>query len=231
MAPDPGSTTEPIDAARRTTPRGDATRRRILDEASEVFGKRGYAATRLEDVAVRVGLSRPAVLRHFSSKEELFIAVYKHVMVRVPTWFSEPDEVLEQGFYEVLRYWFGRATKGDSSTLPYRIYYIGRYCCEMSTQKAVADFTRSEDPERTLEFVEWGMRRGEVDPSLDRYLAAAFIEWVADGFESSAFSEEFDRGGVFRRGAARNDRSERAVEQAIEILRRALEPRGAGESS
>jgi len=138
---------------------------------------------------------------------------------------------LERGFYEVLRYWFGRATNGDSSTLPYRIYYIGRYCSEMSIQKEVADFTRSEDPERTLEFVEWGMRRGEVDPSLDPCFVAAFIEWVADGFESSAFSEGFDRGGVFRRGDPRTDRSVRAVEGAIEILRRALDPRGTWEPS
>lgn len=212
----------------RRTERGEATRRKILEEASVVFAEKGYSHTRLEDIAERIGLSRPAILRHFASKEELFLEVYKFAMEQVPTWFSEPQEVMDRGFYEILRYWFGRASRGDSTSLPYRIYFIGRYNSEMSIQREVAAFIRGEDPERTLDFVEFGMQRGEVAPDLDPYLVAAFIEWVADGFESSAFSEGFDRGGVFRRGKARVERSERAVSDAVEIMRRALSPRGEG---
>ena len=214
----------------RRTARGDATRRRILEVAVDVFAEKGYAHTRLEDVAERVGLSRPAILKHFRSKEQLFIETYKVAMEQLPTWFSAPQEVIDQGFFEILRYWFSRATRERPDTIPYRIYYLGRFCSEMSVHRAITAFMRSEDPEHTLEFVEVGMEQGEIASDLDPCLVAAFVDWVIDGFESSGFSEEFDRGGIFRRGPTRPERSERAIHEMIDLLRRALGPRGGARS-
>lgn len=47
----------------------------ILAAALEVFGARGYAATRLEDVARRAGVSKGALYLYFETKEDLFRAV------------------------------------------------------------------------------------------------------------------------------------------------------------
>ena len=43
--------------------------------ALEVFAARGYAATRLEDVAQRAGVSKGALYLYFETKEDLFRAV------------------------------------------------------------------------------------------------------------------------------------------------------------
>ena len=45
--------------------------------ALEVFVERGYAATRLEDIAARAGVSKSTLYLYFENKEELFKAVIR----------------------------------------------------------------------------------------------------------------------------------------------------------
>jgi AcrR family transcriptional regulator len=59
----------------RQQPEQKATRERLLGEAEGVFGERGFAAARLGDIAKAAGISRPSLLYHFASKEELYAAV------------------------------------------------------------------------------------------------------------------------------------------------------------
>lgn len=44
----------------------------ILDAAFETFAERGYAATRLEDVAARAGVTKGTIYLYFPTKEKLF---------------------------------------------------------------------------------------------------------------------------------------------------------------
>lgn len=60
------------------TAKGEDTRQSILQAASEVFARRGYAATRMEDVFAAVGLTKGAVYFYFPSKEILARAVVEH---------------------------------------------------------------------------------------------------------------------------------------------------------
>lgn len=58
-------------------------RERILDAAREEFASRGFAATRLEDVAKRVGISRAALYLAFESKEAMFRALVSEVITEI----------------------------------------------------------------------------------------------------------------------------------------------------
>jgi len=49
----------------------------LLEAALEVFVERGFAATRLEDVASRAGVSKGTLYLYFKNKEELFKAVVR----------------------------------------------------------------------------------------------------------------------------------------------------------
>jgi AcrR family transcriptional regulator len=53
----------------------------ILAAALESFAARGFAATRLEDVAARAGISKGTLYLYFKSKEELFEAVVRATIV------------------------------------------------------------------------------------------------------------------------------------------------------
>ena len=62
------------------TPRGDQTRAAILEAAELLFAEGGFAATRLEDVAKRVGIRRASIVYHFRDKQELYDAVLHEVV-------------------------------------------------------------------------------------------------------------------------------------------------------
>jgi AcrR family transcriptional regulator len=51
------------------------TRQRVLDAAADVFGKKGFRAASLSDVADRAGHTIGAVYSNFASKDELFRAL------------------------------------------------------------------------------------------------------------------------------------------------------------
>ncbi len=51
--------------------RSEATRRKILDAAIEVFGDEGYAAAGWSTIIERTGLTKGALYHHFESKESL----------------------------------------------------------------------------------------------------------------------------------------------------------------
>jgi len=53
----------------------EATRAALLEEATRLFGTRGYTATSLEDVAAASQVTRGAVYHHFDGKQALFEAV------------------------------------------------------------------------------------------------------------------------------------------------------------
>ena len=64
------SLTRPLSRKRRQT------QARLLDAALDAFAERGFYGTSVEDVCERAGFSRGAFYSNFSSKEELFVALY-----------------------------------------------------------------------------------------------------------------------------------------------------------
>ncbi len=61
----------------RRTRRKESRPNELLEAALELFVERGFAATRLEDVASRAGVSKGTLYLYFESKEELFKAVVR----------------------------------------------------------------------------------------------------------------------------------------------------------
>jgi len=55
--------------------KAERTRSAILAAAERLFARRGYAATRLDDVADAVGVKRAALFYHFRDKQALYDAV------------------------------------------------------------------------------------------------------------------------------------------------------------
>jgi AcrR family transcriptional regulator len=53
----------------------DERRAQILDAAAEVFARRGYEATSIDEVAEAAGISKPVIYDHFDSKKALHIAL------------------------------------------------------------------------------------------------------------------------------------------------------------
>ncbi|BCI54335.1 TetR family transcriptional regulator [Mycolicibacterium litorale] len=51
------------------------TRSLLLDAAEEVFAEKGFAPATLDDIAHAAGYTKGAIYKHFTAKEDLFLAV------------------------------------------------------------------------------------------------------------------------------------------------------------
>jgi len=63
--------------------RKDARPEEIISAALEVFADRGFAATKLEDVARRAGVTKGTIYLYFENKEALFKALIRQTIVPV----------------------------------------------------------------------------------------------------------------------------------------------------
>ena len=64
-------------------PRARTTREQLLEAAAALFAERGYRTVTLDDIGGAVGVSGPAVYRHFKSKEKLLGELLVDVSVRL----------------------------------------------------------------------------------------------------------------------------------------------------
>src|SRR6266705_2198814 len=63
--------------------RKNARPEEIINAALEVFADRGFAATKLEDVARRAGVTKGTIYLYFENKEALFKALIRQTIVPV----------------------------------------------------------------------------------------------------------------------------------------------------
>ena len=84
------------------------TRERIQDVARELFGEKGVQRTSLQDIAGRLGITKPALYYHFDSREELVRSILQPLIDEGERFVTEqekrsrkptPRELLE-GFFD-----------------------------------------------------------------------------------------------------------------------------------
>jgi AcrR family transcriptional regulator len=85
-------------------------RRLLIEEvAARLFAERGYAATRLDEIAAEAGVTKPVLYRHFDSKEDLYLALLAKHRDLLPR-FAGPvvaDEPFLERVPTLLDDWFG----------------------------------------------------------------------------------------------------------------------------
>ena len=80
---------QPPDRPVRTRLRSSARRKELISVAANLFALRGYYAVTVDDIGEAVGLTGPALYRHFSSKEALLVAVFDQVIEELTTRLRE----------------------------------------------------------------------------------------------------------------------------------------------
>ncbi len=76
------------------TKKGDQTRSKILDEATRVFNRKGFAATSVNDILKASGTTKGNLYFHFSNKGEIGLEVLKR---EKQAFISFLDDVLNEG--------------------------------------------------------------------------------------------------------------------------------------
>ena len=90
---------------------GAQRRQQLIDIGRELFGRRGYEATSIEELAARASVSKPVVYGHFGGKEGLYAVVVEQEMHRLLDRFTaalsaggHPRELLERAALVLLDY-------------------------------------------------------------------------------------------------------------------------------
>ena len=79
-------------------------REQLLTVALDVFGRKGYHETSMNDVADAAGITKPVLYQHFESKRELYLALIDEAGTRMISSFSHLADMAngrartEQGF-------------------------------------------------------------------------------------------------------------------------------------
>jgi AcrR family transcriptional regulator len=68
--------------------KGAVTRRRILETATPVFNRFGYAGTSMAALVSATGLEKGGIYNHFASKDALAVAAFDHAIAQVTDAFT-----------------------------------------------------------------------------------------------------------------------------------------------
>ncbi len=198
------------------------------------FAESGYQGAKVEDMALELSIAKGSIFQHFGSKGGLFLEAYKRAVSSLPAWLDAPKDVLDQGFFATVMYWLERTEHLIHEDLvPYRVALIGNYGTDLSLKRDINRFLVSEDPYGTLEFVEYGIARGEVRTDIELEMIVSMLDWLAGSLQDALVTEELDP-GLFHRWQQQPERQKARVEQFVEVLRSAIgspHPAGPGRAA
>ena len=164
------SSTHPLpplpDGQARRSRRKQARPGELLAAALDLFVEKGFAATRVEEVAQRAGVSKGTLFLYFPSKEELFKAVVRENISGHFAEWNEEFERFEGSTPDMLRYclfnWWQRLGTTKASGIPKLIM------SEAQNFPELASFYQHEvmQPGTTLiqRILQRGVARGEFHP-------------------------------------------------------------------
>jgi AcrR family transcriptional regulator len=203
--------------------RTEAKRDRIVETAMRHFAEHGYQGARVDDIAGELSIAKGSIFQHFGSKSGLFFEVFKTATRSLPAWLDAPKEVLDRGFFACVQYWLehtGHLVAED--WVPNRVALIGAYGTDLKLKHEINRWLLSEDPYGTLEFVEFGVQRGEVRDDIDLELVVSILDWLAEGFQDAMVSQELDPGLFHRYKVDREERQKVRIDQFAKVLRSAI---------
>ncbi len=199
-----------------------AKRDQIVDAAIRHFAEQGYQGAKVEDIARELGIAKGSIFQHFGSKSGLFLEAYKRAIASLPAWLDAPKAIREEGFFATLDYWLQRTEHLVAEDyMPYRVSLIGNYGTDLALKREINRFLVSEDPYGTLEFVEFGIERGEVRDDIDLEMIVSMVDWLSGSIQDALVTEELDP-GLFHRWRSQPERQRLRVEHFGLLIRSAI---------
>jgi AcrR family transcriptional regulator len=169
-------------------------RQRLVEAAGAVFAEKGYASTRVADIAERAGVGKGTVYEYFSSKEELLFAVFESINADISL---RMDAALaaggssEEQLHNLLR--LGAEVIAEQVDLQPVILDFwaasrGRGFEDTYREAVVASYTFFRG--LVADFIREGQRMGEFASTVDAEALAAMVVATVDGLGIQLF---FDR--------------------------------------
>lgn len=169
----------------RLTPRGAATRRRIIEAAAELMYAKGVGSTTLDDVRAASGTSKSQLYNHFADKEHLVRAV---VLLRAEEIMEREHAALHRlGSFNGLVRWRDALVQRNALQSGAYGCILGSLAGEVSDQDEVARKALDETFDEWVKLIEVGLRRMQDSQKLaadadTRKLAIGLIAALQGGY-------------------------------------------------
>jgi AcrR family transcriptional regulator len=193
------------------------TRDLLLDAAEEVFARKGFEGSSLEEIADTAGYTRGAIYKHFGGKEELFLAANKRFNERFLEGFLDlldPATPLEElDLATIAKRW--RESQSDDL----RTYALGTefnlyVLRNPEVRKRVAEHRRAV-PAMIARFIEEQIARHGLTLRIPSYTLARIVVAATEGLERAKYLDD-DQDDLY--------------EPFLELLLSAWEPTPAGDA-
>lgn len=144
--------------AKRWQRRKDARPAEILDAALAVFAQKGFAATKLDDIAARAGITKGTIYLYFDSKQALFEALARQSVGAQIEQVTAQLATFPGTSAELLR--FVLSTMGRFAMTSDRVVLPRLVLAEAANFPKLAEFWRREIIERGIALLSGIVRRG-----------------------------------------------------------------------
>lgn len=167
-----------------------ATRRRIIEQTAALLNMRGYLRTSMAEITKAAGVTKVAIYHHFSSREDLVLETFYHVVAIVKT---QVESVLRREpaatekligligiFKDVL---VDDALKSGCLIVNLAVEAsVGEKKLRSAIDKAIADLTHVFE-----DVIRASMQTGEFEPGDARSLAAYFVASLEGGIRLAVY--------------------------------------------
>lgn len=180
----------------RGVKKSDITRARILDAAADVFWKKGFALTRLSDIAKKARTQPSSIYYYFESREAIVEEVLRIANDRTARSVRDSIEALPVD--ASLRDRITAAIRGQFASVlsedPYTSAHIRIF--DQIPPKMREHFLRVLDDNAEIwrglffEAKQSGLMRADLDPSVTRLLLFGMINWSIEWYRPGRFTPD-----------------------------------------
>jgi TetR/AcrR family transcriptional regulator, cholesterol catabolism regulator len=169
-----------------SSPKSSRTRERLLDAAAQVLARKGFAGTRLSDIAEQAAVQAPAIYYYYPSREDLieevmFVgasAMRAHLtgaLAALPA-NATPVDRISAAVEAHLRH------ELEISDYAKAIIRNGNQLPEQVGRRALAEIADYNDIWRGLvaELESTGQLRADVEPAVGRMIVLGALNWAAE---------------------------------------------------
>ncbi len=177
---------EGLSDMRRTREQSLALRKTLLDCAEQIFARKGFAQTTLDEIAAKAGVTRGAIYVHFKSKADVFEALFER-----PDLSLAPFDLTARPASMRPMAWLAQELRGKLKRMlgnrsARRLYGIALADAE-SVRRNAALAKRMESAvagaeAKIADVLGDAAQCGEIDTALDTQASARFIYAALTGF-------------------------------------------------
>jgi TetR/AcrR family transcriptional regulator len=148
----------------QTTPHDPNVRERLMTAATDLFNRKGYAATSVREIVEAAGVTKPVLYYHFGNKEGLYLALFQESFAALLGLLS--DVRSRAGTVrERIAYLCDQVYTFHAEHLPLvRVMYSIYYGPPQGAPPFDFDATHHAFQAQTAEILEEGIRKGELKP-------------------------------------------------------------------